>query len=66
MPRDGGVMASHLNKFKSLQPSNAELPIEVTELPIVTDVKPKHQRNALSPIEVTELGMVIDVKPRHQ
>ena len=35
----------------------------VTELGIVTDVKPEQPENALSPMLVTELGMVMDVKP---
>ena len=44
---------------KLLQPMNAELPIEVTELPIVTEVSPLQLLNALLPIEVTELGILI-------
>ena len=35
----------------------------MTELPIVTEVKPVQPSNAEEPIEVTELGMVIEVKP---
>lgn len=34
-----------------------------TDVPIVTDVKSKHERNAATPRVVTELGMVTDVKP---
>ena len=45
-----------------LQPQNAELPIEVTELGIVTLVRPLQRENALLPIEVTELGMVMLVR----
>ena len=43
---------------RPLQSSNAEIPIEVTELPMVTLVRPLHSENAHSPIEVTELPMV--------
>ena len=39
------------------------MPIEVTELPIVTDVKPLQPEKAELPIEATELGIVTDVKP---
>ena len=36
----------------------------MTELPIVTDVKPLHPEKAYHPIEVTELPMIVtDVKP---
>ena len=38
------------------------MPIEVTELPIVTEVKPVQRLNADEPIEVTEFGMVTEVK----
>ena len=50
--------------FKLLQPKNALFPIEVTALPIVTDLKPLLLK-ASSPIEVTELPMVTDVKVWH-
>ena len=40
-----------------------EHPIEVTLLPIVTDVRPVQPSNARGPIEVTLLGMVTDVRP---
>ena len=46
-----------------MQVSKAPPPILVTELGIVTEVRPRHQKKALSPILVTELGIVIDVKP---
>ena len=39
------------------------MPIEVTELPIETLVKPLQPAKADSPIEVTELGIVMLVKP---
>ena len=45
-----------------LQPSNALLLIEVTLLPILTDVKLQQLLNAESPIEVTLLGIVTEVK----
>ena len=48
---------------KPLQLENAPVPIEVTELGMVTLVRPLQLRNAPSPIEVTELGMVTLVKP---
>ena len=35
----------------------------VTELGIVTDVRPLQPLNAPAPIEVTDSGMVIDVRP---
>ena len=35
----------------------------VTELGMVTDVKPEQPLKALSPMLVTELGIVTDVKP---
>ena len=50
---------------KSGQLSNAEFPIEVTELPIVTLVKRQQLLNAEFPIEVTEFGIVTLVKPVH-
>ena len=39
------------------------MPIEVTELGIVTLVKPLQPEKASLPIEVTELGMETLVKP---
>ena len=35
----------------------------VTELGMVTEVKPEHLEKALPPMLVTELGMVIEVSP---
>ena len=35
----------------------------MTELPIVTEVKPLQFRKALSPMEMTELGITTEVKP---
>ena len=43
----------------------APTPILVTELGIVTEVRPMHKKKALSPILVTELGIVTEVRPSH-
>jgi hypothetical protein len=45
------------------QPRKALLPIEVTELGIVTEVSTEQPEKALLPIEVTELGMVVFLQP---
>ena len=37
--------------------------MEVTELGMVTDVRPLQPSKALKPMDVTELGMVTDVRP---
>ena len=37
----------------------------VTELPIVTEVKPVHPPKARSPMLATELPIVTEVKPVH-
>ena len=50
---------------KPEQPLKALMPIDVTELGMVTDVKPVQPKKAWSPIVVTELGMVTEVKPVH-
>ena len=42
------------------------MPIEVTELGIVIEVRLLQYSKALSPIEVTELGMATDVKALQQ
>jgi hypothetical protein len=39
------------------------LPIKVTELPMLTEVRFLQKLNASFPMEVTEFGMVIEVKP---
>ena len=39
------------------------MPIEVTELRMVTLVKPLHSSNAWLPILVTELGMIVFLQP---
>ena len=44
-----------------MQSRKAETPIEVTELGIVTEVKPMQPYKAPLPIEVTELGIVKSV-----
>ena len=38
--------------------------MEITELGIVSEVKPQPQ-NAANPMEVTELGIVIEVRSQH-
>ena len=35
----------------------------ITELPMVTDVKPSQPRKAYSPMLVTELGMIVFLHP---
>ena len=37
--------------------------MEVTELGMVTEVRPLQPEKAMSPMEVTELGMVTEVSP---
>ena len=49
---------------KDPQPSNASLPMLVTESGMVTDCKDKQSSNTLSPMLVTESGMVTDCKDR--
>jgi len=46
-----------------LQSENAPSPMEVTELPMVTEVSPLQYSNASLPMEVTELGMVTEISP---
>lgn len=46
-----------------MQLPKARYPIEVTELGIITEVRPEQPINAPSPIEVTDLGIVTDVRP---
>jgi len=43
-----------------LHPEKADLPIDVTELGIFTDVKLLQSEKADSPIDVTELGISTD------
>ena len=43
-----------ITEVRLAQSVNAELPIEVTELGMVTDVSPEQLEKALSPMEVTE------------
>ena len=47
---------------RDLQKENAQSPMEVTELGMVTLVRDEQTGNALSPMEVTELGMVTLVR----
>ena len=48
---------------KLVQPSNALLPINVTELGMLTLVKPLQPKNAMSPISVTELVIIVFLHP---
>ena len=48
-----------------MQPEKALLPIEVTELPISTEVRPMQPEKALLPNEVTELGISTDNNDLH-
>lgn len=46
-----------------MQLPKVRYPIEVTELGIITEVRPEQSINAPSPIEVTELGIITEVRP---
>ena len=53
-----------VTEVSPLQPYNANRPIEVTELGIVSaPVRPMQPLNAPWPIKVVELGIMIEVKP---
>ena len=56
-------VASYNTRFRLEQPSKAELPIDVTELGITTDVKTLQTENAKMPISVTEFGMIELLQP---
>ena len=49
--------------FRLVHSENAPSPIEETEVPMVTEVRPVQPLKAQLPIEVTELGMVIEGRP---
>ena len=57
--------ALKLTSTKFVHLENAQRPILVTELGIVTEVKFVHSENAQSHITVTELGIVTEVKLVH-
>ena len=57
----GGVGFKDIILFNPEQYLNTSSPIEVTELPMVTEVKLEQFLNALLPINVTELPMVTEV-----
>ena len=59
----GGILAKHVISARALHPANAPVPMRVTELPMVTLVRPVQPENAEYPMLVTELGMVTLVKP---
>jgi hypothetical protein len=52
-----------VSKSEALQPSNAPLPMLVTESGIVTFVSPLQYQNAEDPMLVTESGIVTLVSP---
>ena len=52
-----------VNEASHLQPAKAPLPIEVTELGIVTEVRPVQPEKEPAPIVVTELPMMTEVRP---
>ena len=54
-------LALNVTLVKPAQELKAPLPIDVTELGIVTEVSFEQPENALSPIHVTELGIVSGV-----
>ena len=60
----GGVVFNEVIEDNEVQFWKTLLPIDVTELPMVTLVKTVQESNALIPIEVTELGMVTEVNLR--
>ena len=62
MPQDGGVFASQVIEVNCTQSLNALLPMLVTLLPIVTDVRPEQFWKTPLPMLVTELGMVMEVR----
>ena len=57
-----GLLFATLILVSPLQPENAQLPIEVTELGMSILVSPLQPENADSPIDVTELGMMMLVR----
>ena len=60
MPNKFSILAK--SAFVRLaQPSNAELPIEETPLPIVTEVSPVQSLKAEPPIDVTLSPIVTDM-----
>ena len=58
LPTEIQLSALNTTEVIPLQFWNAELPMEVTEPPMVTEVILLQPENAELPIEVTELGMV--------
>ena len=63
LPLELQFLAFQMRLVMLLQPANALEPIEETELPMVTLVRPLQYWNALLPIEVTDVGMVTLVNP---
>ena len=58
----GGVTAKLVMFFKEEHPQNDHAHMFVTDLPIVTEVKPEQFWKAFTSISVTEFGMVTEVK----
>ncbi len=59
----GGSTARETSFVSPEQSLKALSPMEVTELPMVTEESPEQPLKALSPIEVTELGNGYGSKP---
>ena len=52
-------------EVKPLQPTKADIPIEVTLLGIMTEVKLVQEWKASLPIDVTPFPMMTEVRPVH-
>lgn len=63
LPFDEQLIAFHVKFFIAPHSLNANPPMEVTELGMVTEVSPLQPENALLPMDVTELGMGTSVRP---
>jgi hypothetical protein len=59
LPKVGGVVGKQVTEVKPLQLENAYIPISVTPLGIISDVKLPHILNALLLITVTLSGIAI-------
>ena len=57
-----GLSVASARIVKFVHPVNAQLPIDITLLGMMMDVKPVQSRNAEPPICVTLFGMVMEVK----
>ena len=61
LPKVGGVVASTVISVRP-EPLKALLPMEVTLLGMVTEVRLEQSEKALPPMSVTLLGMVTEVR----